>query len=94
MSSPTARRILTVGPVRILGDISYSFYLLHLPILIFVTSWLLPIASSASCLATALAATCVTAFAFRQLIELPAMRKAAQRVGSPRSARILAPANQ
>ena len=35
-------RVATVGPSRFLGVVSYSFYLLHLPILLAVADWLYP----------------------------------------------------
>ena len=64
-------------PIRFLGDISYSFYLVHLPVLVFVTSWVFPAThSGAICLLAAAIATLLVAAAFRQFIEVPAVRRA------------------
>jgi peptidoglycan/LPS O-acetylase OafA/YrhL len=76
MSSPAVKRALTIPPVAFLGDISYSLYLVHLPILAFVASWVFPATGSrtfafiASC-----AATFVIATLFRKFIEVPAQRR-------------------
>jgi peptidoglycan/LPS O-acetylase OafA/YrhL len=95
MSSDLAKTVLTTTPVRFLGDISYSFYLLHLPILIFVTSWLYPLVhSGTTCLLASLGSTIAVAVVFRYCVELPAMRCARPlwqapevRYGSPTPAR-------
>src|ERR1051326_6300786 len=70
--TPAAQRALSFGPVRFLGDVSYSFYLVHLAVLVFVTSWLLPATGSGPiCILAALAAMLLVAAAFRHTIELP-----------------------
>jgi peptidoglycan/LPS O-acetylase OafA/YrhL len=77
MSSPLAKRLLSLPPIRFLGDISYSFYLVHLPVLVFVTSWVFPAThSGAICLLAGAIATLLVAAAFREFIEVPAMRRA------------------
>ncbi|HEX9059981.1 MAG TPA: acyltransferase [Clostridia bacterium] len=38
LSSVTAKKLLTLKPVKFLGDISYSFYLFHFPIIMTVIS--------------------------------------------------------
>jgi peptidoglycan/LPS O-acetylase OafA/YrhL len=75
-SSPAAKRGLSLAPMRFLGEVSYSFYLVHLPVLVFVTSWLLPATHSGPvCILLALVATLLVATAFRYGIEIPAMRR-------------------
>lgn len=46
ISRPQLSRTLSLKPLRYLGDISYSFYLLHFPILLTVTSQLYPVTQS------------------------------------------------
>jgi peptidoglycan/LPS O-acetylase OafA/YrhL len=75
ISSPTAHRILTAQPIRFLGDISYSLYLVHIPITLFVVSWMFPaLASPVLCAGITWSASILIAFGFRRWVELPGMR--------------------
>jgi peptidoglycan/LPS O-acetylase OafA/YrhL len=38
VSRPAMSSILTIRPVKFLGDVSYSFYLLHFPVMLTCTS--------------------------------------------------------
>jgi peptidoglycan/LPS O-acetylase OafA/YrhL len=68
-------QLTTFPPIRFLGEVSYSFYLLHLPILLAVSSALYPkYQSVALCSAIALAITLgVSKLAFN-CIEHPMQR--------------------
>lgn len=60
-------------PVLFLGNVSYSFYLTHLPILLTVTSCLYPRTSSVwICVATSLACSLSLSYAIYKLVEIPA----------------------
>lgn len=59
-------------PVGFLGDVSYSFYLTHLPILLTVTSLLYPRSGSLLlCFAVALACSLTVSYAIYKLVEIP-----------------------
>lgn len=60
-------------PVRFLGNVSYSFYLTHLPILLTVASLLYPRTNSIwLCMAVSLACSLGLSYAIFRLIEMPA----------------------
>lgn len=70
-----ARRIASARPVTFMGAVSYSFYLLHLPILIAVASALLPFTRSLLvCGSVALALSLLAAWLSYRCIELPGIR--------------------
>ncbi len=90
MSSPRARELLTVGALRWLGRVSYSLYLVHVPILLAIVhlgygkiglGWLLAVSFVAALLAAEL---------FNRGIERPSQglgRLIAARYVGPRTAR-------
>ncbi len=87
LSSSALKWIGTSPPVEFLGDISYSFYLIHLPILLAVTSVLNPrIGSPLLCIAICLACSLVVAYAIYSWIEIPGQNlgKLASRAWSKR----------
>jgi peptidoglycan/LPS O-acetylase OafA/YrhL len=84
MSSPLAQRVMTTPPIRFLGDVCYSLYLVHLPLTFFIISWVYPATESPLlCAIMIWSASLLVAAVFRQWIELPGMRlrwgQAAQR---------------
>ena len=82
ISSRWASKLLLVGPVQWLGHISYSFYLVHLPAIVFVTSWVFPrTQSTAFCVLASLITAIGIATALRRWIELPGLRLPVPRVG-------------
>jgi len=72
MSSDLLKRVTTFRPIDFLGDISYSFYLIHFPVLVTVGSILYPRTHSASlCILVSLAASLIFAYVSYRLIEIP-----------------------
>jgi len=68
-------RFLDSFPVQFLGRISYSFYLLHMPIYLLLLSWLQPfIHNAALVFLAALPLVCLASFAAFTWIERPAIR--------------------
>src|SRR5262249_10598336 len=75
MSSPVAHRLMTTPPIRFLGDVCYSLYLVHLPLTFFVISWFYPASGSPLlCAIITWSASLLIAAGFRRWIELPGMR--------------------
>jgi peptidoglycan/LPS O-acetylase OafA/YrhL len=65
-------RLGTSRPAQFLGDISYSFYLIHLPILLAITSALYPLTGSALfSIAVSLACSLPVAWAIYVMVEIP-----------------------
>ena len=63
---------LSNRPVGFLGRVSYSFYLVHLPVLMLTTSWLYPaVPSVVGCAAIALVASLLLSWAIYTLVEKP-----------------------
>jgi len=75
LSFPPCNAIAS-GPIALfLGNSSYSFYLVHLPVLVFLTSWFLPITHSLlGCWVSGLCASLLISAAIRALVELPSQR--------------------
>lgn len=72
---PTCNRIASSKVAVFLGEISYSFYLVHLPVLIFLTSWLLPATHSLLvCWTSSLCASLLLSRAMRGQLEVPLQR--------------------
>jgi peptidoglycan/LPS O-acetylase OafA/YrhL len=74
-----ARRFLTCRPIALIGRISYSFYLLHLPILLTATSLVLlampkDLVAWVLVAATSFAATVALSMLSQSLVEAPAHR--------------------
>ncbi|MDR3742045.1 MAG: acyltransferase [Terracidiphilus sp.] len=68
-------RIAACGPVHFLGAVSYSFYLLHLPILLATTSCLYPLFHSLLlCVVSALALALISSKLIYEVVELPGVR--------------------
>jgi len=68
-------RFLDCGPVQFLGRISYSFYLLHMPIFLLLLSWLQPFVHSAVLVfLVALPVVCLASFGAFIWVERPAIR--------------------
>jgi len=72
LRSAAARAFLSSPPVKFLGDISYSFYLMHYPILMLVTSIIYPLSGSllASWLAGFAASIVISTLTYRY-VEIP-----------------------
>jgi peptidoglycan/LPS O-acetylase OafA/YrhL len=80
ISSPFLRRLLTTRPVQFLGEVSYSLYLVHMPITLFTISWVFPPTRSALlCASISLIGSLAIATAFRRWIEIPGMQWLRQR---------------
>ena len=72
---PPLNRFASSPPVHFLGAVSYSFYLLHLPILLATTSLLYPLSHSLPlCAAVALALGLLVSKLSYEVIELPGIR--------------------
>jgi peptidoglycan/LPS O-acetylase OafA/YrhL len=67
-------RLLHLGPIRWLGSISYSLYLLHVPVLLVVSIVLYRKVPDGVMLATFLVLSLLAAAAFHRWIELPSIR--------------------
>jgi peptidoglycan/LPS O-acetylase OafA/YrhL len=67
-------RLLHLGPIRWLGSVSYSLYLLHVPILLVVSLVLYRRVPNGVMLATFLVLSLLAAGAFHRWIELPSIR--------------------
>lgn len=73
LTSARLRRLGTTRPASFLGKVSYSFYMVHLPILIALTSFLYSfIPSLVEVIAIALICSLVTAWVICSTVELPA----------------------
>jgi len=73
LASARLQSIGTARPIQFLGKVSYSFYLIHLPILITAASFLFPLLHSfAAVVAISLVACLLTAWVLYSLIEVPA----------------------
>ena len=69
-------RFTASAPARFLGDVSYSFYLLHLPILLAIASVLYPICHSvALCALCALTLSLAASWFMHIWVEMPMIRK-------------------
>lgn len=69
---PLCEQIASSRVARFLGDVSYSFYLVHLSVLIFLSSWLLPATHSMlACWISSLCAALIVSKAMRSQVELP-----------------------
>jgi len=69
---PACNRVASSGIARFLGDVSYSFYLVHLPVLIFISSWLLPTTHSMLvCWISSLCAALILSKVMHSQVELP-----------------------
>jgi len=77
-SSSNVRTVLSSRPFRFLGKVSYSFYLLHFPILLLVFSILFASRSFWLCWCTSLLITWVVSWIIFQFVEVP-MQKAGRR---------------
>ena len=67
--------LLNSGPVQFMGRISYSFYLLHLPIFLVLTSWMYPVVNSILLVfPVALVIICFVSYLSFTWIEYPAIR--------------------
>ena len=72
LSSNALHRIGTARPVEFLGNVSYSFYLIHLPILLAITSVLYPhIGAPLLCVAISLACSLFLAYLIYIVVEIP-----------------------
>lgn len=72
LSSEKLKRLLIIRPINFLGKISFSFYLLHLPILITLTSILYPMINSIFLIsALGLALSIISSYIVYQMIEVP-----------------------
>lgn len=78
----TAPRLLTLGPLLFLGEISYSLYLWHLPVLV-VTDYLLPGRSGIAATLAALAASLVLATVSWRLLERPFLTATGRKIFQP-----------
>jgi peptidoglycan/LPS O-acetylase OafA/YrhL len=67
-------RFLHLGPIRWLGSISYSLYLLHVPVLLVVSILLYRKVPDGVMLATFLVLSLLAAAAFHRVVELPSIR--------------------
>lgn len=75
LTSDRAGRILSGSFCSWLGDVSYSFYLIHFSILLFVVSWLYPLSHSLiACWTGALALAWGIAYLMHRFIETPGRR--------------------
>jgi peptidoglycan/LPS O-acetylase OafA/YrhL len=87
IKSSLCERFLTTLPVQFLGDVSYSFYLLHWPILLYITSCLLVAGySPMMCAALSLTASWISAYLAFLYIEKPGMK-----LGSRLAAQMVTP---
>jgi peptidoglycan/LPS O-acetylase OafA/YrhL len=67
--------LLNSRPVQFMGRVSYSFYLLHLPIFLILVSWMLPVVDSILLVfPVALATSCFASYLSFTWIEQPAIR--------------------
>lgn len=72
LASPFLRSLATSPPVHFLGDVSYSFYLTQLPVIIAVSCWLYPrTGSTLLCAAVSLPCSLALSWAVYRLVELP-----------------------
>jgi peptidoglycan/LPS O-acetylase OafA/YrhL len=72
LSLPAFKAAASSRVALVLGDVSYSFYLLHLPIMIFVASWLLGSTHSlVACWALSLCGALLISAASNHLLERP-----------------------
>jgi peptidoglycan/LPS O-acetylase OafA/YrhL len=70
-SSSSARGVLSSRPFKFLGEVSYSFYLLHFPILLLVFSILFPNRSFWLCWSTSLMITWLVSWIIFRFVEVP-----------------------
>ena len=66
--------LLSSPPLHWLGEVSYSLYLVHLPIMLACLKWLSPSLSLGACLLIALPIVFVASHLFNLLVEKPANR--------------------
>lgn len=72
LATNSLEKLGTLRPIRFLGDISYSFYLIHLPILLASTSVLYPLTGSVLlAIAASLGISLPAAWAIYVMVEIP-----------------------
>jgi len=71
LDGPASRAVFASGPVRYLGEISYSLYLWHFPVALGMAKLVPPERGEAAYLAAALVATLATSALSHRLIERP-----------------------
>lgn len=72
LASARLEKLGTIGPIRFLGRVSYSFYLVHLPILITIASVLFTrVHSLAAAIAMSLVLSLLVAWAIYAFVEMP-----------------------
>jgi peptidoglycan/LPS O-acetylase OafA/YrhL len=72
LASPLLKALATSTPIAFLGDVSYSFYLTQVPIMVTVTSWLYPLTGSILlCSAVSLACCLALSYAVYRVVEVP-----------------------
>ena len=77
---PVCSAITSSRPALLLGHFSYSFYLIHLPVMIILTSWLIrPTHSLLACWGSSICASMLISAAIYHLVELP-LQKVGKRV--------------
>ena len=87
IGSKRLSRFLTSRPIQFLGDVSYSFYLIHWPILLFLTSRMFGAGyPPMACAAVSLIAAWIVAYLSYRFVELPGMN-----IGKIIATRIAAP---
>jgi len=75
ISITKASRLLTFSPINFMGEISYSFYLIHLPVMILVSSFVYPPTKSVIlCWLLSLMLSILTAYLLRVVIEIPSQK--------------------
>jgi peptidoglycan/LPS O-acetylase OafA/YrhL len=81
LSSPTARRVLGSRPLRILGEISYSLYLLHFVVLLVVLRTLHGVLPDTMLIGISVVLSVIVAYASYRWVEVPSIalgRRASQ----------------
>jgi len=72
LASPFLKTFGTLPPIEFLGDVSYSFYLTQVPVMITVSSWLYPVTGSILlCAAVSLVCCLALSWAVYRLVEVP-----------------------
>lgn len=72
LASPSLRALGTAPPIEFLGDVSYSFYLTQVPVMVTVSSWLYPRTGSILlCAAVSLALSLALSWAVYRTVEVP-----------------------
>ncbi|AFY74974.1 putative acyltransferase [Synechococcus sp. PCC 7502] len=77
ISTYKVSRFLLLSPLQFMGKISYSFYLIHLPVMIFVSSFVYPLTKSVLlCWMVSLIISIITAYLLGIMVEIPSQKLA------------------